>query len=224
MLLGVWALISLLFGGDDEDEEGDGAEVSRFGSMKSVFKVGLVTIMNGGDNIGTYIPLFSQAKGAEIAVYVVVYYILMGVWCLAAYLVMKQRHVMRLAQKYAEYIVPFLYMGLGIYIVVKSDAYPWSIARIDAHISSHPGSLVMGVVTAGLLLLCIGGMGLFQWWKRKKDSSVVDETGDDGVESRSMDDGLSMSRAEVDETGEEQKATGQIPVPGDTQKTTGVIN
>lgn len=35
---------------------------------------------------GTYVPLFSQAKGAEIAVYVVIYYILLGVWCFAAVL------------------------------------------------------------------------------------------------------------------------------------------
>lgn len=45
--------------------------------------------MNGADNIGTYVPLFSRAKGAEIAVYVVTYYILLGLWCLAAFLIMK---------------------------------------------------------------------------------------------------------------------------------------
>lgn len=87
--------------------------------------------MNGGDNIGTYVPLLSQAKGAEIAVYVVVYYILLGMWCFAAWLLMGQKHVLRLVEKYMNWVIPFLYMGLGIYITVKSDCYPWSIEHID---------------------------------------------------------------------------------------------
>ena len=55
--------------------------------IKVIFKVSSITIMNGGDNIGTYIPLFSQVKRAEIAIYVVTYYILLGVWCFAAWMV-----------------------------------------------------------------------------------------------------------------------------------------
>lgn len=43
---------------------------------RTLLKVSSITVMNGGDNIGTYIPLFSQAKGAEIAVSVI-YYILL---------------------------------------------------------------------------------------------------------------------------------------------------
>ncbi|KAJ5397575.1 Cadmium resistance transporter [Penicillium cosmopolitanum] len=226
MLLGVWALIGLIFGGDDDDDEDDDVEDgdaadgeageggreeavegdggrgnirSRLGSFKGIFKVGSMTVINGGDNIGTYIPLFSQAKGAEIAVYVVVYYILLGVWCLAAWLVMKQRHILKLAQKYAEYVVPFLYMGLGIYIVVKSDAYPWSIERIDGDIDSHPGKLVMAVSTTGLLLLCIGGMGFLQWWKWKKEKkNTSDETGAERLDSPSIDDDGLSRRTEVE--------------------------
>ncbi len=83
---------------------------------------------------------FSQAKGAEIAVYVVIYYILLGVWCLVAFLVMKQKHILRVAQKYANMLVPFLYMDLGIYIIAKSPCHAWSIEHIDHAHSSHPQS------------------------------------------------------------------------------------
>jgi len=209
MLLGIWALITLVFGADeDEDDE---EQVRKWGSsLKSIFKVAAVTIMNGGDNISTYIPLFSQAKGAEIAVYVVVYYILMGVWCLVAFLVMKQRHVLKLAQRYAEYLVPFLYIGLGIYIVVDSDAYPWSIERIDGDIDSHPGKVVMGVSTTGLLLLCIAGMGLLTWQKNRKikrddESGGESEVGCEGVDSRSIDDRGSRTEVELGSRSDESK-------------------
>jgi cadmium resistance protein CadD (predicted permease) len=115
--------------------------------MKSILKVSVLTLMNGGDNIGTYISLFSQAKGAEIAVYVVTYYILVGVWCLVAFLVMKQKQILRIAEKYASLVVPLLYECLGIYIVVNSSCYPWSIQHISSSISTHPGVVIMAVVT-----------------------------------------------------------------------------
>jgi hypothetical protein len=126
--------------------------------------------MNGGDNIGTYVPLFSQAKGAEIAIYVVTYYILLGVWCLAALLVMRQKHVLRLTQKYMRWVIPFLFLGLGMYIIIKSSCYPWSIQHIDASISTHPGKIIMAVITTVLLLICIATM---LWLKLRKRAAQL---------------------------------------------------
>lgn len=166
ILLGVWKFFDLLFP-KKNDTEGEESESQRIANAKSVFKVALITIMNGGDNIGTYIPLFSQAKGAEVAVYVVVYYILLGIWCFIAFLIMKQRHILRLAEKYASFIIPFLYLGLGIYIVVKSNCYPWSVNEIDDEFLGNPGKIVMGIVTAFLLSSIMGMMVWFKMRKRK---------------------------------------------------------
>lgn len=164
ILLGIWKFFDLLFPKKD-DTEGEGSESQRIANAKSVFKVAIITIMNGGDNIGTYIPLFSQAKGAEIAVYVVVYYILLGVWCFIAFLIIKQKHILRIAEKYASFIIPVLYLGLGIYIVVKSHCYPWSIEEIDNQFLGDPGKIVMGVVTTFLLSSI---MGIMVWFKMRK--------------------------------------------------------
>ncbi|KAF6828610.1 cadmium resistance transporter [Colletotrichum musicola] len=164
ILLGVWWLFALLFPTQEEEEEEEEEETAATsgllaaGLWKTVFTVASVTVMNGADNIGTYIPLFSQAKGAEIAVYAVVFYILLGLWCLVAFLVMKQRHLLRLAEKYAAKVVPFLYIGLGIFIVVNSECYPWSIEHIDEGFFGNPGTLIMALVTTFVLLLCIGAM------------------------------------------------------------------
>lgn len=166
MLLGIWKLFDLIF--PTQTEETEEEEKSRLSGAKSILKVSIITVMNGGDNIGTYIPLFSQAKGAEIAVYVVTYYILLGVWCLIAFLVMKQKHIVRLAQKYADIVVPFLYVGLGVYVVVKSSCYPWSIERIDISASALPGRTVMALVTTFVLLICIIGM---LWLKLRKGAA-----------------------------------------------------
>jgi uncharacterized membrane protein YhdT len=136
--------------------------------------------------MSTYIPLFSQAKGEEVAIYVVVYYIMLGLWCLAAYLVMKQKHILRIAQKYAAAVVPFFYIGLGIFIIVDSDCYPWSIEEIDDDLDTHPGKVVMGVTTTGLLVTCIS---LMLWSKlREKDAQSLSDEGVSDIESSSQQD------------------------------------
>jgi len=164
ILLGAWRFFGLLFPEKDDTEE-EVLESQHIASAKSVFKVSLITIMNGGDNIGTYVPLFAQAKGAEIAVYIVVYYILLGVWCVTAFLIMKEKHILRIAEKYASFIIPFLYLGLGIYIVVTSQCYPWSIEKINSQFLGNPGKLIMGLMTAFLLSSI---MGIMVWFKMRK--------------------------------------------------------
>lgn len=163
ILMGIWNLFGLVF--PEEEEEPDTPNIA---GMKSILKVSVVTVMNGGDNIGTYVPLFSQARGAEIAVYVVTYYILLGVWCLVALLVMRQKHILLLAEKYMRVVIPFLFLGLGMYIVIKSSCYPWSIDHIDASVSTHPGKIIMAVVTTILLLIC---MGAILWLKLRKQAA-----------------------------------------------------
>jgi cadmium resistance protein CadD (predicted permease) len=167
VLLGVWKLLDLFFPNPDEDEA---TVVSRFSGTKNILKVSLVTVMNGGDNIGTYTPLFAQAKGSQIAVYVVVYYILLGIWCLVAFLVMKQKYILKVVQRYAEVAIPFLYMGLGIYITVNSECFPWSIEHIDDSTSTRPGEVVMAVATTSFLLTCLGAM---LWPKLRSKATEV---------------------------------------------------
>ncbi|OAL43034.1 hypothetical protein IQ07DRAFT_463003, partial [Pyrenochaeta sp. DS3sAY3a] len=146
LLLGVWKGLGVLFPKIDGEEED--LESRRIANAKTILKVVAITIMNGGDNIGTYIPLFSQVKGAAIAIYVVAYYILLGALCFLTFLIMKQKHIVYVAEKYASFIIPFLYIGLGIYITVKSECFPWTVHEIDHQFLGNRGKIVMGVVTS----------------------------------------------------------------------------
>lgn len=162
IILGLWNFTKLFY-----DEDDDETEVTTAASARGIFKVALVTIMNGGDNIGTYIPLFSQLKGPTIAIYIITYYILLIVWCLVAFLIMKQRHILKLVQKYVEYILPLLYTGLGIFIIVKSECYPWAIERIDEATHSDPGRGTLAGATTFLLLTATCAMAWYTVSKRK---------------------------------------------------------
>lgn len=156
ILLGVWKSLDIMIPSPDVDPLV--TDSTKRGGLQSILKVASITVINGGDNIGTYIPLFSQVKGAEIATYNVVYYILLGVWCLVGFLVMKEKHILRVAEKYVGFLIPFLYTGLGAYIVIKSDAYPWSIERINISKPEPFGKVILATMTVFILLLSIGIM------------------------------------------------------------------
>ncbi|KAE8335253.1 cadmium resistance transporter-domain-containing protein [Aspergillus arachidicola] len=167
ILLGIWKFCQLFYPNPEEP-----TEISTAAAVKGVLKVSLITLMNGGDNIGTYIPLFAQVEKAAIAVYIVVYYLLLAVWCLAAYLIMRQKHILAVVQKYVDFILPILYTGLGIFIIIKSNCYPWTIRQINDATASNPGEGTMAGVTTFILLAATCTMAWVTVAKRKIQSVV----------------------------------------------------
>ncbi|KAF7420924.1 hypothetical protein PC9H_011443 [Pleurotus ostreatus] len=211
LTLGIWKGAGL-FTADEEPDTSD-----SYG-IKSVLKIAAITIANGADNIGAYVPLFSQAKGAQIAIYIVTYYIFLGIWCLAAFLLIKERHILAVLQRYSPYFIPLLYIGLGIFIIVNSDCYPWSIEQIDLHVPSHPGKIIMGVVTAVLLASAIGVILWVRFFRRKSsnadDQSSIAEQGIEGGEADTVqvDKDKSATETKALETSTQQeKGEQQLP-------------
>ncbi|KAK8120932.1 hypothetical protein PG999_005052 [Apiospora kogelbergensis] len=171
ILLGIWKFTNLFL---PETEEP--TEITTAASVRGILKVALVTLMNGGDNIGTYIPLFSQVERAAIAIYVVTYYILLALLCLAAWLVMRQRHILALVQKYVDYVIPLLYTGLGIFIIAKSECYPWTIDQINESTGSNPGQGTMAGVTTFILLTAACAMAWYTVAKRRTHAPAPEDT------------------------------------------------
>jgi cadmium resistance transport/sequestration family protein len=87
------------------------------------YKVAAVTFANGGDNIGIYVPLFASSNLANLAVICLTFLVLIGVWCYVAYRLTRHKAIARVLTKYGERIVPFVLIGLGIYILLESETY-----------------------------------------------------------------------------------------------------
>lgn len=82
--------------------------------------VALVTIANGGDNIGVYTPLFAGAAAAEVAVMILVFLIMVAVWCLLGQRLAALPVVSRGIRRYQEVLMPVVLVGLGVYILLGS--------------------------------------------------------------------------------------------------------
>lgn len=85
--------------------------------------VAAVTVANGGDNIGIYLPLFASSDLPSLVVILAVFSVMVGVWSYAAYLLTRQRAIAPILTRYTKAAVPFVLIGLGIFILIESGSY-----------------------------------------------------------------------------------------------------
>jgi cadmium resistance transport/sequestration family protein len=85
--------------------------------------VAAVTLANGGDNIGIYVPLFASSTLASLLVILGIFFLLIGVWCYIAYLLARQPAIAHVLTRYGKAVVPFVLIGLGIFILFESGTY-----------------------------------------------------------------------------------------------------
>jgi cadmium resistance protein CadD (predicted permease) len=102
-------------------EEGpDTAVAPAAGSSRRMLIVAAVTIANGGDNLGVYIPMFAARGQVDRIVIVVVFLLLTGVWCLVARGLVDNRRLQAPIQRMGHRIFPWVMIALGLEILVSS--------------------------------------------------------------------------------------------------------
>jgi cadmium resistance protein CadD (predicted permease) len=85
--------------------------------------VAAVTVANGGDNIGIYLPLFASSDLPSLVVILAVFSVMVGVWSYVAYRLTRQRAIAHILTRYTKAVVPFVLIGLGIFILIESGTY-----------------------------------------------------------------------------------------------------
>ncbi|MEY3299996.1 MAG: hypothetical protein RLZZ597_3256 [Cyanobacteriota bacterium] len=127
-LLGVLPIViglsQLLAEADDEDSATDPLPESVAPGMSllspQTASVAAITIANGGDNVGIYMPMFASTDALGLGITLVVFFGLVGVWCGAAYRLTQVGAIAELLTRYGNYLVPFVLMGLGVLILIDS--------------------------------------------------------------------------------------------------------
>lgn len=87
------------------------------------YHVAAVTIANGGDNIGIYVSLFASSTLSDLMVILIVFLILVGVWCFVADYLSRHPAIAPILSRYGRAIVPYVLIGLGIYILIENETY-----------------------------------------------------------------------------------------------------
>jgi cadmium resistance protein CadD (predicted permease) len=79
-----------------------------------------VTIANGGDNIGIYVPLFVTLTWSDKTTMVIIFLAMTVLWCMIAKYFVKHPYVASVVEKYGHIITPFVLVLLGIFILYEN--------------------------------------------------------------------------------------------------------
>jgi cadmium resistance protein CadD (predicted permease) len=88
-----------------------------------VLTVASVTLANGGDNIGVYVPVFATAGAAGLLTYVTVFLVLVAVWCAAGYLFARRPLVATALSRWGHILLPIVLITLGVAILIEGHAF-----------------------------------------------------------------------------------------------------
>jgi cadmium resistance protein CadD (predicted permease) len=130
--LGLLGILPIVIGIRKLSDLRHDASAPENSSQGSVAGVTLVTIANGGDNIGIYIPAFAVHSGAEIGVIAIVFVAMTALWCMLAHWMVNHRRFGAPLRRYGHIFAPLVLIGLGIVIIYKAGTIGW-LLRHTSH-------------------------------------------------------------------------------------------
>ncbi|MFD0757602.1 cadmium resistance transporter [Arthrobacter ulcerisalmonis] len=67
-----------------------------------------------------YTPIFRTSSPGDVAVMIVVFLILVAVWCAAGRLIGTHKAVTETLERVEHWLVPVVFIGLGLFILIES--------------------------------------------------------------------------------------------------------
>jgi cadmium resistance protein CadD (predicted permease) len=119
ILIGIRKLVELRH---DRTQTEPGKALNPHGNIASV---ALVTIANGGDNIGVYMPSFAVHSGGQIVIIAVVFAAMTALWCVLARWMVSHRKFGTPLRRYGHIIAPVVLIGLGLLIIYNAGTIGW---------------------------------------------------------------------------------------------------
>jgi cadmium resistance transport/sequestration family protein len=111
------------------------------------YGVAAITIANGSDNIGIYLPLFANTTLMYLPIIIGIFLVLVGVWCVVAYQLTRLPTIAALIRDYGSTFMPCLLICLGVFIVKENifltflallTSYLWLVFLSDRNLSEEP--------------------------------------------------------------------------------------
>jgi cadmium resistance protein CadD (predicted permease) len=88
-----------------------------------ILSVALLTIANGGDNIGIYLPFFAGQSRGQLGLTLGVFLVMVALWCGGALWLVRHPRLIPWIDRFGDRAVPIVLIGLGIYIWWDSQAW-----------------------------------------------------------------------------------------------------
>jgi cadmium resistance protein CadD (predicted permease) len=98
-------------------------------SRSSAATIAAITIANGGDNIGIYVPLFATHSAAQLSVICAVFLLMTGLWCALSYWLAHHPALVAPLRKLNGRVFAYVLIALGVFILWESATLPalWTL-------------------------------------------------------------------------------------------------
>lgn len=133
IIIGIYQLVKRKNDNNDNDNDGEIQAVTAtpnrgnniFNNLLApqIYNVAAVTLANGGDNISIYLPLFASSTLQQLLITLIVFYILIAVWCYLGYFFTRHRAITVVFNKYGSVLAPIVLICLGVYILIDSGSF-----------------------------------------------------------------------------------------------------
>jgi cadmium resistance protein CadD (predicted permease) len=135
--IGLLGVIPILIGGKkffelyqqrDRTEEAPEhhSDANRNGQVATV---ALVTLANGGDNIGIYTPSFAIRSAHEITVIALVFIVMTTLWCFVAHAIVNHPKLGSPIRRYGHHVTPVVLVGLGVLTLYQAGSFGLLLGR-----------------------------------------------------------------------------------------------
>ncbi len=84
----------------------------------SIISIASVTLANGADNIGVYVPFFTVSR-SNLWLILAVYMALVPLCCVGGKLLGNHSLALRSLDRYGHWLVPLVFLGVGVYVLLS---------------------------------------------------------------------------------------------------------
>lgn len=104
-------------------EDGPDRAAATRPNKPGAWQVAAVTLANGGDNIGVYVPVFAVAGIRGMTVYIVVFLVGVAIWCAAGWFLATRPLIAKTLSRWGHLILPVVLVGIGLVIIIEGGAF-----------------------------------------------------------------------------------------------------
>jgi cadmium resistance protein CadD (predicted permease) len=97
-----------------------GQEPNAPSPTAGMYAVAAITIIDGGDDLAAYTPFYATIHAGEIVVSIVVFVVMIAIWCLIGDHIARYKRVADVIDDYGDWILPVTMMLLGLYVLGKT--------------------------------------------------------------------------------------------------------
>ena len=129
-VIGLLGLLPLYLGvkiwikGEEDEDESSILSLFSSGKFNQLFLTMIfIVLASSADDFSIYIPYFTTLSMSEIFIVTIVFLIMVGVLCYVSYRLASFDFISETIEKYERWIVPIVFIGLGIYILFENGTF-----------------------------------------------------------------------------------------------------